>query len=394
MNENFVCISSSVWDDYWRRRKYLPYHLSKQSRVLYLEPPVSFVNPIFFLKNFYIFNYKKKIRKINENLYVFPLIALIPFSRIKAIEKFNSVFMLSITRRVIRYLKISRPILLVWDFWEADKFIGKLDEKLVVFDWYDEWTGFFQDPKKIEFTIKRELKMVKEADIVVTVSTNLYEKAKKNNENVYRVTNGVDLFTNHHNYETADRSISEKHDIKKPIIGYMGAFAFSPKIDYELVKQIAYSKTCWSIVIIGKIVTNEKTKELMDSLPANVYFLGEKSRDTLPLYINNFDVAIIPWNISTLAIHSNPLKLFEYLACGKPVVSTSVPDIVELANKFPQLIKIANSNNDFIERVDESLKEDNEALKQERIKIAEQNSWEQKTNDYIDIIKKYLPSAQ
>lgn len=383
-----ICVGSWCWGGGWGRAPQISSSLSKKCRVLYLEPPVSIKNYKAFFKNFYIFNFKRKLKEIDKNLYLFPLIVPFPFGRFKLFKILNNLCLTFIVKRLQKYLKMEKPILLIWDFYEADAFIKKLNEQIVVFDWYDEWSGFFKNKKDSDLAAKKEEEMIRKADIVFVAPKNLYNKAKTINDNTYRISNGVNV-ENHSNILNDILILQEFKNLPHPIIGYMGSSAFSPHVDYTLIKCIANGHPHWTIAIIGRITEEKEALSISRAFP-NIYFLGPKRREELSYYIKRFSVGIIPLTINSRIQRSNPLKLYEYLACGIPIVSTQVSDVVEFANGYPQLVKIAYNYDEFVNKIDESLKENNEILQKKRIEIAKQNSWNNKANEMLRLIREKL----
>lgn len=386
--ENIICIGSTFWDEPWRRRQQIASRLATTHNVLYLEPPVSIRNHKRFLKSFCVFNVRRRLKKINTNLFVFPTTVPLPFGRLKLCKLINKQFLLFVVKKLQSLLNMPNPILLIWDFWEADMYIGKLDEKIVAFDWYDEWAGFSNANRYAAMVEKKEKEMAMRANIVFTVSNSLFQKAKTMNEDTYKIENGVDLNA----YQVAldqPQTLNDINKVKHPIIGYMGALAFSPKIDYDLMRYIAKNSPGWSIVIVGRYDENVNFLASVKQL-SNVHFLGEKSLSSLPHYVNCFDVGIIPWKKSILSENSDPLKLYEYLAAGKPIVSTPVPSVSEMAKRYPALIKIADVYDEFIYKIKESLTENNEILQRKRIELAKQHTWDVKAEEMLSLIDKEL----
>jgi len=166
-------------------------------------------------------------------------------------------------------------------------------------------------------------------------------------------------------------------NIRHPIIGYFGGI--DERIDMTLVKYMADLHPEWSIVMIGPI------REYADkvSQTENLYFLGGKNYKILPNYLKAFDVCIIPFKMTELAVHTNPTKLLEYLAGGKPVVATAIADLKKL---YSNIIFIADNKEVFVELVEKCIRERKNIKISEGIKLAESNSWEAMVDKMEDLM--------
>jgi GT2 family glycosyltransferase len=160
--------------------------------------------------------------------------------------------------------------------------------------------------------------------------------------------------------------------IPKPIVGYFGAIA--SWFDYDLMYRVATSRPQYSFVLIGALGLEEAVigKEItrFRHLP-NVFLLGHKDYSELPSYLAHFDVCIIPFVINQLTRAADPVKLYEYLSQGKPVVSTAIPAPSDRA----ELLYITKDAEDFVRNLDRAISEPDGRLKQRRISFASQNTW-------------------
>jgi glycosyltransferase involved in cell wall biosynthesis len=164
---------------------------------------------------------------------------------------------------------------------------------------------------------RMEPKIMQKADLVVANSVYLAEIARKYNPNSYYVGQGCDV----KNFEKSKITLHPDDilAIKKPIIGYIGVLT-SIRLDIQVLIHIAKSLPELSLVLIGPEDENFKNSELHQL--KNVYFLGNKPENEVPVYVNHFDVAINPQELNETTIGNYPRKIDEYLALGKPVVAT------------------------------------------------------------------------
>jgi glycosyltransferase involved in cell wall biosynthesis len=168
----------------------------------------------------------------------------------------------------------------------------------------------------------------------------------------------------------ANRSLPK--DIERlghPVVGYFGRIC--GRMDIELLGSMADSHPEWSIVLIGEVIEHEFRLEKRP----NVVLLGQKSYAELPQYVQAFDVCMIPFRLNELTLKVNPTKLLEYMAAGKPVVSTAIPDMIRF---YGNVIGIARNKEDFIAAVESTLEENKggaSAAVIQGMAIAEGNDW-------------------
>jgi glycosyltransferase involved in cell wall biosynthesis len=281
-------------------------------------------------------------------------------------------------REAMSYLGITRPIL--WLFTPISApLIGQLDEKLVVFDAIDNWlTHPGQNMKFYRIAAEKGYQVIKtKADIIFTVSKALREFLSGGQARVFWMPNAV-------NYEFFNNSDSKlPKDVQKiaqPRIGYVGVF--EDRIDIDLLSQTATRLPNYSFVFVGPIKQGQigKLKNL-----DNVYFLGRKAYQEMPAYIKSFDVCLVPHKVNCFTESMNPLKIYEYLACGKPVVATPVAGL-EL---FSGLIKVAENYSSFAAKIVESLADGVELVKLRKAE-ARKHSWSNRVEKMLDIINKEL----
>jgi len=316
------------------------------------------------------------VRKLEENFFLFTLFQ-IPFHKFKIMRKINSAIIVYSLKQLCRKLKIENPILWFVVPHIADV-VGKLDEKLVVYYCIDDYSSL-PGVNKMMVENMDEL-LTKKADIVFVSAEPLLESKKDMNRNVILSRHGVDY--DHFNKACSPKiEIAEEvKDMKKPVIGFFGLI--ETWIDLDLVKFLAESRPEWNFLMIGRVaVTDNPCADL-----PNVRFIGSKKYEILPEYAKIFDVAIIPCKINKLIINFNPLKLREYLAMGKPVVSVRVPEV----EAFSDVIEIADTYQEFLDNVDFVLSNDNQEKFNKRLDKVKDSSWKSRVDFVISQVDKIL----
>jgi len=256
---------------------------------------------------------------------------------------------------------------------------NNLSGAFTIYDCMDYHAGFGDESKHLE---NLEEKSIKESDLLVLTSQDLWNRFSTKNRNSVLVRNGCE-------FEFFNRKPNLlKLSTTKKIIGYYGAI--SSWFDVDSVCAIAsHYKEC-DIVLIGSTlgcIDSFKFKEY-----SNIKLLGEVKYSELPSYLYAFDVCIMPFKVIDLTLATNPVKVYEYLSAGKPVVSTRLPE-VEL---MEDVVYTAANAQEFIEQIERALLEDSNELQAKRIDFAKNNDWSSRALNILQAIaksKKLLPKV-
>ena len=175
----------------------------------------------------------------------------------------------------------------------------------------------------------------------------------------------------------------EFEGVSKKVIGYIGNI--ERRMDYDLVKKIAFIHQDKLLYLIGPISSNEYKTEGLDKIE-NIVFTGGKNIEQLPAYLQNIDCAIIPFKCNKLTKSIYPLKINEYLAGGKPVITTNFSEDIRM---FSDVVYIARDHDDFISLIAQSLEENDNTLAMKRLEHASRNSWASRVEDFWGIVDNY-----
>ena len=243
----------------------------------------------------------------------------------------------------------------------------------IVYDALDHLGGFSNITSHM---LEPEVELIQKSDLVLTTSHLLYNEKTKLNTNCILVPNATEF--DHFNY-SPEQLPDDLAPLGKPIIGYYGAI--SDWFDTQLLASLASARPNWSFVLIGRV-------ENTDTLPLqgmqNVFLLGEKPYALLPNYLQYFDICIIPFRKIQLTEATNPVKLFEYLSAGKPVVAT---DLHEL-RYYQEHVRLAASVDEWLEAIELALQDNSPALVEKRIRFARQNTWDERMYLIEDAIQR------
>lgn len=321
----------------------------------------------------------KTYKKVKENLY------LINFNN-KAIKKLllNEI------------KKVNKPKYI--QFYSTDATFGAQELKQyisegykVIYEYIDDLSPLLIGTKELPVNLKEKyeymLEDTKNVFAVVTADEIKQDvSSKRGTEKLVFSCNGVDYnhFTNLDKEFKVDEEYLNIIKQGKPVIGYYGALA--TWFDYNLVKEIAKARPEYNIVFFGIKYDGSFDEANLGEFD-NIYFLGSRSYDILPYYARYFTVCTIPFLINSITQATSPVKLFEYMALEKPIVTTAMNEC-----KKYKSVMIANNKDEFVNLIDKAVKMDKvndreyyELLKKEAL----ENTWDEKAKSIVDMLKKY-----
>ena len=253
-------------------------------------------------------------------------------------------------------------------WWPIVKSMMDVKPGRVVFDCMDNHSGFSTNSAKV---LAQEELLLERADLVVSSSDLLESICKAKNSKTIQIKNAAEFkhFSNPRKNGLLD------YVENNPVIGYFGAI--SEWFDVDLLYHCAKNNPDWSFVLIGS--TFGASIHMLERLK-NVYFIGEKPYSDLPGYFAYFDVCIIPFVINELTKATNPVKFYEYISAGKPVVSTMLPELLP----YSEYCYLAESAEEFSSKISAALADVADSKKIEsRIKLAQKNSWGHRIDELV-----------
>jgi uncharacterized SAM-binding protein YcdF (DUF218 family) len=386
-NKNIICISSIDWDFNWQGHQEIMSSFAKNNnRVLFIEntgvrSPALRDIPRLKRRLANWLRSTKGFRKVTDNLYVYsPVILPFPYSRIA--RWINKRHLLVPIKRWMQIMEFHNPI--IWTYLPtgiALDLANAIDHSLLVYYCVADFSELISNPKKIR---KTENELIKRSDIIFAQGNVLAEKCKRFNDNVYVFPPGVKIESFDNSLQNEQFIVEDLRNIKKPIIGYIGGV--HKHVDFGIMQFIAKAHSDWSIVFIGPVQTD--VSEIADF--ENVFLLGQKEFSILARYIAAFDVCIIPYKINAYTSTVFPSKLNEYLAMGKPVVSTELSEIVDFNKQSGQTVLIGKTYKEFDACIAKALLTDNQKLARQRIESARRNSWVVRIEQMSILIEKTL----
>lgn len=248
----------------------------------------------------------------------------------------------------------------------ALRFSDHLSPSVIVYDCMDELSAFQGAPPAL---IDEERRLFERADVVFAGGSSLYESKKTQHSNAHLFPSSID-YAHFAAARSKPQDPADQASIPHPRIGFYGVL--DERLDRDLLREVAALRPHWHFVLIGPVV---KIREADLPRAGNLHYLGQKSYAELPAYLGNWDVAMLPFarNASTRFI--SPTKTPEYLAGGRPVVSTPITDVVKPYGEM-KLVFIGETADDFVSAIEQALQnKDGTWLKRVDAFLAE-SSWD------------------
>ncbi|MFK7970835.1 MAG: glycosyltransferase [Bacteroidia bacterium] len=221
------------------------------------------------------------------------------------------------------------------------------------------------------------------ADGIMANSVHLAEYGGEHNPNAHYVGQGCDLSA--WKNELVEAIPSDLAAIQGPIIGYVGALD-SNRLDLDLIAYIAEARPQWQVVLVGP--EDETFQKSRLHTIKNVHFLGGKPPQTLPSYVEGFDVCINPQAVNPVTIGNYPRKIDEYLAMGKPTVATTTKAMVV----FEEHVYLAENPQGYVDVITQAFAEDSPELAEARKAFAATHSWEANVNRMYEVYANSQPA--
>jgi glycosyltransferase involved in cell wall biosynthesis len=224
--------------------------------------------------------------------------------------------------------------------------------------------------RSVRLARARHRRLLRDADLVTAVSPELVEEARRTNPHAYLVPNGADV-------EHFSRVASTPDVLTRqgPVIGYLGAVSW--RVDIGLLEAVARLRPEWTIALVGHVSVD------IARLPNLLMFGGQPYQD-LPGWAQAFDVGLVPYTGASFNRASFPLKVFDYLASGVPVVASRLPALVGL----DPCVRLAEGPEGFVEAIDDMLVNGPQA--QRCRELAARNSWDARAARLEELVEKQL----
>jgi len=364
---DLICFSHLRWDFVYQRPQHLMSRFAKQFRTFYIEEPV-----------FHNAGDTYRIKLTDENVWVVtPLLnESLPDNLSIRNRQMNLLNLLFLHKNITEYI--------TWYYTPmALKISSHLKPKMVIYDCMDELSAFKFAPAELKIM---EAELFSRAQVVFTGGQSLYEAKKNAHHNIFPFPSSIDKA----HFSQARKKLVEPADqkgIPQLRFGFYGVI--DERFNIQMIKEVAQKRPDWQLVLIGPVV-----KINPDDLPklSNIHYLGSKSYNELPFYLSGWDIATIPFEKNESTKYISPTKTPEYLAGGKPVISTSITDVVSPYGE-KNLVYIADDADTFISAAEKELSKKPAEVKRWLATVdsfLKNVSWDYTAGQMMDRIKEAL----
>lgn len=326
-------------------------------------------------------------RQINPNFYVHVPPKWLPYNlRYPFLNRMCAAGRRLLLKKLLRGIGAEEVILFIWHprFHEE---IGRFGEKQIVYYMHDDFSGYVSSPGEKNAVLEMERIILNCAHKVIANGDVIYRKAVARHGDVLNSPSAVD----YEFFQSTLQRYKEPDDMKgapRPRVGYVGVI--NRKVDFELLYWLAKRNRGISFVLVGPVILQDEADRVLVGklkLLHNVFFLGTKTVSQVPNYINALDVGLMSYRINDWTKSGYPLKLHEYLACGKP----SVASPLDTLQPFKDVVRLPVCFEQWEQYILESLAEPPLTdMVQKRKMIARQNSWDQRISEILEFIDKRI----
>ncbi len=369
-----LCLSHLRWDHVWQRPQQLMSRFAQHCRVIYVDPPlieaaherpflqaqpaaadVEVIRPIF----------PTELLDTPGNSYKELWLQLLP-----------------------EVLEMAGPSTILWVFSPLSDYlvaVARPKIELAVYDCMDDLASFKDGTTEMR---QREEHLLSLVDLVFTGGHSMYEARKHLHPQVVCFPSGVDVEHYRQVFDPATSIPAAAAAIPQPRLGYFGVL--DERIDWPLIAALAERQPDWQWVLIGPTA---KVEEADLPKAPNIHYLGQQQYRDLPAFLKSFDVATMPFALNEATRFISPTKTLEYLAGGKPVISSSVPDVVAF---YTGIVTIADDVDAWCSAIESALSETPEALQArlEQVKpVLERSTWDSVVERMWGLMAERLPET-
>jgi glycosyltransferase involved in cell wall biosynthesis len=357
-NYSIIVHSHLRWDWVWQRPQQFLSRLSKKRKILFVEEPASSAS---------LGESRYSLRALRDYPNVYVLQTTLPsllWRKRKWVDQEQ--------RRLVQEVlagpvgnQFRKAIQWFYDPMAATAFAGQMNELAIVYDCMDQLSQFRGAPPEL---ILRERRLLALADVVFAGGPKIQRAKVAYNSNCHSFGCGVDEKHFSLAHQENGPAPAELSHLQGPTLGFFGVV--DERMDYELIAMLADAEPNWNLVLIGP-----RTKVEESALPQrpNLHWLGARDYAELPSYARKFDVCLMPFALNEATEYINPTKALEYMATGRPIVSSAIEDVML---QFSHVVSIANSHQEFLALCRAALRAPDGKRIQAGIELARQNSWE------------------
>jgi glycosyltransferase involved in cell wall biosynthesis len=259
--------------------------------------------------------------------------------------------------------------------------IGRSGEALAAYDCVDDYSEQVGgDARRRANVAAADREAGKRAALVFATTEPLYRRHAAINDRVQLVANGADFthFAQAQDLGTASETLLR---LPQPRLGFVGNLT-AEKVDFALLYEVARTHPAWTVLLVGPVRAESRSQVDALNSQENVHLLGPQPYAALPQFVAAFDVCLIPYANNAYTRSCFPLKLYEYLAAGRPVVATGLPALAEMGPD----VQLVDGPDEFAKAVAAAITNDDEAARARRVKSASAHTWDHRAATLIESI--------
>jgi len=389
--ETIVCIAPRRWDALWKETQAIMSRLAPDNRVLYVEPGRDPEHGVLAeaARNWPNL-VRLTMREVRRNLLVIGSPPVLPHGRqhlpagvltmtMPLVMAVNAGVIIRHVRRAMRARSVTSPILWLTDPYHAP-LVGRFGEQLACYFNFDEFADMVGNRRVTGLIRRLDDTLTRQADVVFATSRSQRDRRRIINPRTHLIPNAV-------NFELFSRAATialplpaDLAELRRPIIGYTGWL--TDHIDVPLLRRVAHAYPRCSLVLVGP--DHLPSSPDLEGLRAcaNVVFVGRKDQAALPAYLRAFDVALMPYRLVGHVPSAYPAKLHEYLAAGRSVVASALPEL----EPYRDVLRLARSDDHFVQLIAEALADDSTTAVDARLAVARENTWDQRVAEIRGIL--------
>jgi GT2 family glycosyltransferase/SAM-dependent methyltransferase/glycosyltransferase involved in cell wall biosynthesis len=367
-----IYLASIDWDFRYQRPQQVASQFARHGHRVFYISPARFLPPSA--------KGRFEFRQVKENIFEILLPIPSPWNTYgEALGDEHVEYMLASLEGLCQEYQIASAVTFVlMASWAPLAFAAKeLWGWKTIYDCMDEWDNF---PLIGQPVLECEKRLVKEGDLTVVTGKVLYDKWSSVSQHCVLARNGVEFDFFAANCHPNDLL----KDVKRPIIGYYGAIA--EWTDIDLIEYVASRQPEWSFVLLGGVFDVDVSG--LEALP-NVHLLGNQPYEHMPLYLYHFDACIIPFKVNQVTHAVDPVKFYEFMSAGKPVVAVKLAELLP----YEDYLYLAEGKEEFFQKLEAALVENDLELAQRRIALAAENTWDDRYRRIDQGIKEVHPKA-
>ncbi len=411
--KDIVCVSSLDWGAMWTSKQQIMHRLAQTNRVLYVEEPVTMLAPLKVPSRWKRWGaVAPKLQRVDAGLWTLTPPPTLPFGNMRpGLNRANQAVLARYIHWAMGRLWFDEDYIL-WTYLPTSLALldrlgaapvpgmpkagapdtpralarrGRTGDRLpslLVYHCVDEHSAF---PGFVSSEVVKvyDDELTRRADLVITTSENLRLSRQALNPNTHTVLNAADVEIFNRALDPELPIAPDLATIPAPRLGVVGLH--DSRLDVDALEALAQAEEGWQVVLIGPVKAGQVDEPRLRRYP-NVHFLGEKPRSELPGYLKGMAVALVPYRANELTRNIFPLKLFEYLAAGLPVVVGGLPEL----RRFDGIIGVAEGPQDYPGLVRRAIAGDSPDGRAERVGLAAENTWDHRVEKISLLVEEAL----